>query len=346
MKKNLGFTMAVLMTLGATDANAAAGSAAADFLKVSPDSRSAALGNTGSADAANGFAAFLNPALPAAGAHKMLLSAGQTQWLLNSQVSHYAASFRREAAQGGAWAAAFTLSQWNLPSFQTTDSLGNSTGQASYGARSAGVSLSRSWGRFAAGAGVKQVNHGFQGGVSAKASFLAWDAGVYAQGEEGQWSAGAVAQNLGSGASLGNGTEKLSSTLRAGVEFRPGDKRFSWTAEASHSKDGGLSAAAGLGFSATKTLSLRGGYDGRIGGGDYAGLTSGVGLSFGSVTLDYAFSPFGQLGSVQRISATWAYGGARRTVREAASRRAVRAGSSRGVTGRGGEYKYTYRRPK
>ena len=110
---------------------------------------------------------------------------------------------------------------------------------------------------------------------------------------------------------------------------------------------GGLSAAAGLGFSATKTLSLRGGYDGRIGGGEYAGLTSGVGLSFGSVTLDYAFSPFGELGSVQRISATWAYGGSRRAeVRETHARRAVRAGGSRGVTGRGGEYKYTYRRPK
>jgi hypothetical protein len=34
---------------------------------------------------------------------------------------------------------------------------------------------------------------------------------------------------------------------------------------------------------------------------------------FGRFSLDYAFSPFGELGNVQRVSATWAYGGADRT---------------------------------
>lgn len=329
MKTSIQIALTGGLMLLAANARPAAGTSAAEFLKVSPDSRSAALGNTGSADATNGFAAFLNPSLPAMSNQKITLSAGQTQWILDSQVSHYAANLRRET-KGGAWGAAFTLSQWDLPSFQTTDNLGNKTGSGTYGARSAGLSLSRSWGgRFAVGAGVKQVTHGFQGSVNQTGTFLAYDAGVFARSEEGRLSAGAVMQNLGGNAALGDGAaDKLPTTMRAGLEFRPGDKRFAWTAEASHTKGAGLSAGAGVGFSPMNGLMLRAGYDGRVSGGDYAGLTSGIGLNLGRFTLDYAFSPFGQLGNVQRISATWAYGGAVREERRTTTRntrKAVRA---------------------
>src|SRR5688572_27059093 len=136
--------MAGLGMMGTAGARAA-GTTTAEFMKVSPDSRSASMGSTGVSDPGNGFSAFHNPALPAAAKSRLQVSAGQTQWILNTQISHYAGSFRRETASG-AWALGVTFSQWSAPSFQTTDNMGNVTGNATFGAQSAGLSLGRSWG--------------------------------------------------------------------------------------------------------------------------------------------------------------------------------------------------------
>jgi hypothetical protein len=309
----------------ADPAFAGAGTGTADFLKVAPDSRSAALGHTGTADPDNGFAAFHNPALPAASRQMMQVSAGQTQWILNTQISHYAASFRR-GDERGAWAMAFSASQWSSPSFQTTDSLGNILGKASFQARTTGLSVSRAWGNWSAGAGVKQITQGFTGSFSARASATAWDAGVFARSDDGRWSAGAALTNMGSAAGLGQAKEDLPAAARAGLSWKPGDGSVAWSAELQHTKEKSLSLGAGMTFFPMKNLAFRAGYDGRVAGAQYAGLTSGVGLRYASFSLDYAFTPFGELGNVQRISATWAWGGGEsRPAASARNRRSSRS---------------------
>lgn len=315
-----GFILLCLLSQVSRNAFSA-GTTTADFLKVSPDSRSAALGATGAADPASGFAAFLNPALPAVAGHKLQVSAGQTQWVLGTQVSHYAATFRSADRSAGAWGAAVTFTQLSVPSFQGTDAYGNATGDIAFGARSLGVSLSRAWGeRLALGAGVKQVTQGFEGGLSEQTQVLAWDAGIFARSATGRWNAGAVLANAGGSAGEGAAADRLPTTVRASLELHPEDRRFTWTLEGSNGA-GKTAVGAGVGFSPKAGMTLRAGYDGRVSGGQYAGLTSGLGMAFGDFTLDYAFSPFGELGNVQRISASWAYGGAR----QAASTRVRRA---------------------
>jgi hypothetical protein len=305
----LNVTLALNASIFLLNGSAGAATATADFLNVSPDSRSAALGGSGVADPDNGFAVFHNPALPAAADATFRLAAGQTQWLAGSQLSHYAADVRRADADG-AWGASVSMSQWTGPDFQTTDSVGTVTGRDSYRARAVGAGLSRSWGEnISAGASVKRLTQGFAGQVAASASGTAWDLGVFARGGEGRWTAGAVLLNEGAAAGLGGGRESLPTTARAGLQWRPGNRQFSWTAEIARSRDAGWTAAGGVGFSVLPGFILRGGYDGRTAGSHYAGLTSGIGLAFKGLTFDYAFTPFGDLGNAQRISLTWAYGG-------------------------------------
>jgi hypothetical protein len=303
---------------------AGTGTTAANFLKISPDSRSAALGGTGAADAASGFAAFHTPAIPAAAGHRLSLSGSQTQWILNTQVSHYAAD-GTWATEGGRWGLAATVSQMSAPSFQTTDASGKDTGRASYGAQTLGLSLSRAWGEnVSLGAGVKKITEGFNGSIGAKTSALGYDAGAFVRGAAGRWSAGAVVTNLGSASGA-----SLPTAVRAGLELAPGDGQFCWTAEAAHT-DAGLSFGAGMGFRPFKNMSLRAGYDSGVAGAKYAGLTSGLGFSFGDLTLDYSFSPFGDMGNVQRVSVSWALGGGRPTTADSvASRRSAHGGERR-----------------
>jgi hypothetical protein len=303
--------MTLMLMLSATisgTAHAGAGASTADFLKVSPDSRSAALGNTGAADPDNGFAAFHNPALPAAAAARLRLSAGQSQGLLGMQMSHLAAAGRIKA-DDGFWGVAALASQWSTPSFATTDGMGNSTGQASFKAQTLGAAVSRSWNNLSVGAGVKRITQGFTGGVNAQASALAWDGGVFGKTDDGRWAAGAAITNVGSAAGLNDAADRLPTAMQAGLTFKPGDGRFSYSVEAAHTREKSLSVNAGMGFQVLSNVHLRAGYDGRTAGANYAGLSSGVGITLGSLTLDYAFAPFGELGNVQRVSISWALGG-------------------------------------
>lgn len=304
MKK---FLMIALAAATPTNALAGAGTEAAEFLKISPDSRSAAMGNTGAADAGNGFAVFHNPALLSADEARFRASGGQTQGLLGSTDGHYAASGRVKE-----WGLSFGASQWASPSFETTDAMGNATGRSAFKAQTLGLAAGRALTEtFHMGIGVKRLSQSLAGSASAAASATAWDAGLFARGKAGRWSAGAALQNAGS-AGLGAQKESLPVTARLGAVMSPANGGFTWTAEAVHTRANGLTAAAGLGYTPFQSLSLRAGYDGRAAGAKYAGLTTGFGLRLGDVALDYAFTPFGDLGNAQRISLSWAVGGSHR----------------------------------
>jgi hypothetical protein len=314
----------VLTALIAGAAHAGTGTTTAEFLRIAPDSRSAALGHTGVCDPDNGFATFHNPALAAASSDPVRLSAGQTQWLMGSQISHAAATVQRKT-RAGAWGLGLTFSRLATDPFQTTDGLGNTTGKTSFGAQAAGASLSRSWGGVVSvGAGIKSVEQGFDAQPGTRNTISAWDAGVFARSKSGRWSIGAALKNAGASSTNDGVSEELPTALRAGMEWRPGDGQFTWSVDVARPKSGSAAVGAGLGFRASNALTLRAGYDGRTAGSQYAGLTSGLGVKVGSFSIDYAFTPFGELGNAQRISVSWAHGGARREARS--KRRAARGG--------------------
>jgi hypothetical protein len=71
---------------------------------------------------------------------------------------------------------------------------------------------------------------------------------------------------------------------------------------------------AGLEFKLNQMLALRGGYGFRTTYTDMdavVGLTLGLGVSLENLTLDYAFVPLAEAGSVQRLSLTYAFAGSR-----------------------------------
>jgi hypothetical protein len=300
------FTLTVLAAMAAMPLRAGTGTTAGDFLKVSPDARSAGLGNTGVADAASGFAAFQNPSLLSQSQSRYKAAGGQMQWLMGSTAGHYEGSAAFRTAAGTAWALGATYTRWDVPSFQATDALGNTTGKVSYAAQAAGLAASRSLTEtIHVGGAVKQISQTFSGAAAgAGTSGMAWDAGTSFRAKSGNWGAGAALLNMGKA-----GDEKLPSTIRAGMEGRFADGRLQWSLEGSKSEGGKMNVSSGFGFNPLPSLSLRGGYDARVGGAQYAGLTSGFGLAFGNVRMDYSFSPFGETGAAQRISLSWSTGG-------------------------------------
>lgn len=73
-------------------------------------------------------------------------------------------------------------------------------------------------------------------------------------------------------------------------------------------RHGGARLGVGLEAKPLKAFALRLGFDGRNDAGP--GLTAGLGAGGEGLWADYAFVPFGELGSAHRVSLTLRWGGA------------------------------------
>ncbi|MDE2293202.1 MAG: PorV/PorQ family protein [Elusimicrobia bacterium] len=120
--------------------------------------------------------------------------------------------------------------------------------------------------------------------------------------------AGVAVQNAGPRVRFQSASESLPLNVRWGAalasEFlgRP----FSLLADANHDETGRLVLQAGLSVPVGGAAALRVGYNGRNDAGP--GITGGLGLRWGPLSIDYAFVPYGPLGSSQQLSLGWAFG--------------------------------------
>lgn len=124
-------------------------------------------------------------------------------------------------------------------------------------------------------------------------------------------SVGASVRNLGPGIRFQSETTQLPLTVALGSAFYlvPG---LALAADVAYSPyDEKVSVGFGTEYRILAMLALRGGYlsslasvGGRGSGplGDLQGLGAGVGLRLGSYQIDYAMTPFGELGNTQRVS--------------------------------------------
>lgn len=124
--------------------------------------------------------------------------------------------------------------------------------------------------------------------------------------------AGLAAQNMGPGLKFGQETDALPTTLAAGVGCHVAGAML-LSADVKHRPNGGkTSYGLGTEYAVLPALSLRAGYAARLGqsavggttplGGGLAGLGFGFGVKVRKTSLDYSFSPSGELGNTQRIS--------------------------------------------
>ena len=125
------------------------------------------------------------------------------------------------------------------------------------------------------------------------------------------FTAGASAQNIGPGIKFISRRYNLPFTLRAGLSHRLPDTGALVSVDISKSADNYPFFALGLEQPLTNRLILRSGYRYRLHGnelGAWSGFSAGLGLVFDRLSLDYAFSPFGELGNSHRFSLAFRFG--------------------------------------
>jgi len=127
---------------------------------------------------------------------------------------------------------------------------------------------------------------------------------VYEANDERSWNLGASMLNLGLASKFADAAVKLPWTFRAGISGQPFAQ---WLFTTDFVKRQDLSGEFDVGAEVTprKMFSLRVGYRYQLTSpdlGSLSGFSAGVGIRAGSLSLDYAFVPLGDLGLTNRVS--------------------------------------------
>lgn len=184
-----------------------------------------------------------------------------------------------------------------------------------------GVVAARRMGDVLIGGQVKLIQQKYAG---ASANGFALDLGLQAPGPIDRMTFGASVRNLGPEMKFIEESYRLPLTLSVGTAYRvTGPLSLLVDLHARPHQDQ-MNLSAGAEFAAARSVQLRAGYLARLAeavpnsqqdetergsfGGLY-GLTAGLGLRFGQFAMDYAITPFGELGNAQTLTlASW-FGG-------------------------------------
>ncbi|MDD2804047.1 MAG: PorV/PorQ family protein [Elusimicrobiales bacterium] len=300
MKKNpaplLLLTAALL--LAAAGARAA-GTSGASFLRVGWGARPAAMGEAFTAAADDVDAVYWNPA----GLNyvkRLQQTFGHNSWLEGTNLEHAAFALRRSTASVIGAGVAYL----NTGDIERGNKYGYTEGYYSAADMSVLLSYARRLKKFHAGATLKVVQERIE---SSEAKAFAADAGAIYEFSP-KLRLGATLRNLGTGLTLTKEAAPLPMGLRAGAALQF-SKNLLLTSDASLPFDDSLSLHFGAEYiypSPIKgaRLALRGGF--KTASMAYLGATSALTLGFGAeagaVGLDYALSPYGDLGLTHRLS--------------------------------------------
>ncbi len=127
---------------------------------------------------------------------------------------------------------------------------------------------------------------------------------IYQANDERSWNLGASLLNLGIASKFADAAVKLPWTFRAGISGQPFAQ---WLLSTDFVKRQDTSGEFDVGAEVTprKMFSLRLGYRYALTRPDLGSLsdfTAGIGMRFGTMSLDYAFVPLGDLGLTHRVS--------------------------------------------
>jgi len=193
---------------------------------------------------------------------------------------------------------------------QTTYSNADGAGMGSQGMSDLAVSLG--YGRILAkglglGAGLKYIRESIAGysaqGHAVDIGVL-YDADVFMNGV----TVGVAIKNMGPDIKFQGTEEKLPLNLQGGASYRfnIGDLKNTMVADISRERNEPAIFASGLESVILKSFPIRLGYSTRNQAG--LGVTAGMGYRHKIFGVDYAFAPYGNLGSVHRISLTIKWG--------------------------------------
>lgn len=280
----------------------------ASFLRILPGARPMSLGEAYTAVADDLNALTTNPsglsriqAREAGFMHAELYSAVHYDFLGYSQ-----------PVAGGAGAIGFGVQRLAQGGLDGRDASGQTTG--SFSAADTAVGAAGSFklpdGRTLAGVGLKLVQSQL---ANASAQTFAVDAGLMRGLDVAPVpvTVGASVRNLGPGLRLGTQTEDLPLTVSVGLSARLAGALLI-SADASdrpHAATGGKAFSVGTEYSVLPTFALRAGYApiSASGGSPMTGFGFGFGLRVSRASIDYGFTPAGDLGAAQRLSLTFGF---------------------------------------
>lgn len=294
-------TMACLLaSLLALAAPVSAGlNTGAAFLKLDPSARSAALGSSYTSMSGTADTLFFNPA-GLGGLAKREFMAGHAEWLAGTKFD--ALAYGQPTSWGSLGVSALRLSVGELDartadrrtagSFEAADSMYSIAAAKRYAPATLGASL-------------KYIKSEI-GPYSAQTVSL--DLGARREVPGRPMSLGFTVRNLGKGLRFLDQEDPLPLTFSAGASYRLAGV-LGLAMDLRHEPhDSRTSVSVGTEYAFLGALALRAGYGanmlsrGTSGHGPLGGLGAGLGFKLKSFGADYAFTPFGELGDVQRLS--------------------------------------------
>lgn len=294
--------VAVLLGLAAP-ARAAGGGAPFAFLSLDGNARPAALGGAYAALATDAAALLYNPA----GLGELQ---GHEATLMHQE--HFSGLTQQYGGLALAPGFGFQFQTLGYGRTQrTTLSNPSGTGLGEFAARD--LAVGAGWGRrvgkgLSLGLGLKHVRAEI---AEFSGTAFAADLGVlWRPAAVPALSLGLAAQNLGPRVRFQSASEDLPLNVKLGAAYRA----RGWGREAllaldvDQPRQGGARVGVGLEAKPVSAFALRLGFDSRNDAGP--GLTAGLGVGGKRLWADYAFVPFGALGSAHRVSVTLRWGGA------------------------------------
>lgn len=297
-------TLAAVLLLTPSGLLLAALNSGAAFLKIGTGARPAALGGAYTAIAGDVDAMYYNPG-GLAQLSKRELGATHAEWLLGTRFDFI--GFAQPTANG-----TFGLGVTRLASGGQEGRDANR--QATGGFEASDTAYTLSYGRrlrdmrsSGAGANLKLLRSEI-GGYSAQT--VAVDLGVQHRFSDKPLSLGAAVLNIGRGMKFMEQRDPLPLTISLGGAYRVAGPLNVALDIRREIHDQRTDIGIGTEYALLPSFALRMGYasqyTGRAGGsgamGALGGLGAGLGISRKSYRADYTFTPFGDLGNVQRLS--------------------------------------------
>jgi hypothetical protein len=271
----------------------------AEFLRIGSDARASSMGGAYTAAANDVSAIHYNPAgLAAVSGTELGLS--HAKWLLDGSYDFVGLAMPVKNTRG----LVMGLGVSRLSSGEQEGRSADRSASGGFGAydQSVSLSLAKKMGRNGFGVTAKYIESSIAG---IKARSVAADLGYTRAFTGSPVSLALAVHNLGAPMKYIDQEDPLPLTLSAGllVGVLPGVNLALDASRLVH--DGETSFSIGSEYIALPGLSLRSGYlaeTGAGGPGNGAGFNAGVGIMLMDARLDYAVTPFGELGAAQRIS--------------------------------------------